>query len=176
MNDCPAFVVRILLICTGSPASTIWPSPITIATCPDQTTRSPGSSWSIEGTSAPTVCCAAVRGNCRPASWYDVMVSPLQSRPTPRAVPPQTYGTPSWESALRTALAAVSFGAMTCLPPGRLIATPLPGCGGIATGRRGLWTAPPPPPPPPPSEPPEYPLLLLNDDPTFVEEAAEEDD
>ena len=42
MICCPAFVVRIGLILTGSPASIMRPSPITIATCPDHTTRSPG--------------------------------------------------------------------------------------------------------------------------------------
>src|SRR3954471_8230068 len=146
----PMLDVRILLIWTGSPASIICPSPTTMATCPCHTTRSPGSSWLWSGTDAPIAWAAECRGRLRPASAYAHEVRPLQSVPDGGFDAPHTYGVPRAVRALRTAAAATSFGASTEAPPGRLIPTPLPGCGGIATGRCGPTAVPPPPLPPPP--------------------------
>src|SRR5687767_10114088 len=93
-----------------------------------------------------------------PAPPYAHCVRPEQSVPWGGFAPPHTYGVPRADNALRTALAAVSFGASALLPSGRFTPTPSPGCGGIATGRRGPEPPPPPPPPdPPPPPPPEPP-------------------
>src|SRR6478735_4978222 len=97
--------------------------------------RSPGS------TAVPTFCSCASRGRPTPASPYAHCVRPLQSRPSPGDVPPQTYGTPCCDSALRTASAASLLGATAVLPSGRTISTPSPLCAGSEVD--GAWPEPP---------------------------------
>src|SRR5215207_10541867 len=90
--------------------------------------RSPGWSWSSGTCGSIPYCEAAKWGSDTPAWAHAHSVRPEQSKATPGDAAAKRYGTPSWLSAARTAVAAPGevAGTSNCGEGSVLVAAPLP--------------------------------------------------